>query len=537
MKKVAFYISLVLMVIGCGSGDSLSDSSNTDDTTTNVETVSKLLKGFYVDEPVTNVEYICGQHSGTTDAQGTFFFEDGEDCEFRVADILLEHIDASELSDGITIFENNLKVASFLQSLDSSSDSKVLKIDDKTKEALKELDINQIPQDIDSLVVELNKKLQTSNIKLKAITKQEALSYLTTSYSNYKNKHHILTDKTQTLDNNKHQTPTKENIPTDSSDIPKVDTPTNSNETQTNTPIEQVDSDDETQVMDDSSSTDDDSSVSSQDIQALVGDWNGSANYIDISLVLKKDGTYKYHSRLGIGKYHNYYRYSDYEGKWSLQKGNSQIVLELPNVDAPLVLTNKFPKIETPAGVELSSSNIDTSYKMSIDQSKNIVKASYTKKAQEYMSRDTADFTVDYFTMVAPKANSEAFWSSANVKPMGYNYGHKLGLGSDDWNYAMQRIKDDPQNYTMVISDENWQTMLGNRHEYMKVIQEPTKVYKWFEYFKDQMQILGKVDGTVLYIIAGDAPPFWASDIREKYDNDPKTAIGKIIESRVPEEL
>jgi hypothetical protein len=51
------------------------------------------------------------------------------------------------------------------------------------------------------------------------------------------------------------------------------------------------------------------------------------------------------------------------------------------------------------------------------------------------------------------------------------------------------------------------------------------------------MQLLGRVPGTVLYIIAGDAPPFWAGDIRANHQNDPKKISGKIIESRFPEVL
>jgi len=274
-----------------------------------------------------------------------------------------------------------------------------------------------------------------------------------------------------------------------------------------------------------------------EDIQALAGKWSGQANNFEINVTLNADGTYSYHSILAIGKNHNYYRYSNYEGNWSLKNGNSQIVLELKNNEAPLILTNTYPTIITPAGVELSSNDIDSNYSMKIDQSKNIIEAKYTQKAKEYMARDIADFAVNYFTMVAPKANSEAFWSSANVKPMGYNYGHKLGTWTPEWEYALKRIQEDPSNYTMVISDENWQTLIGARWNYTKDILDPTKVYKWLEYFKGQMQILGKVKGTVLYIIAGDAPANWVSSIRTKYNNDASTIPAKVIESRFPEVL
>jgi len=274
----------------------------------------------------------------------------------------------------------------------------------------------------------------------------------------------------------------------------------------------------------------------SKDENVLAGNWYGKKDYMSVTLQLRKDGTYSYHSTLGIGKYHNYYRYSDYNGTWQLSKGNAQVILSLPNVEAPLILTNHFPTLQSPAGITLfAGDGVDTSAEIAIDASEDHVDAAYTDKAKTYLKRKVADFQVDYFTMVAPKANSEAYWG--NVTPPGYNYGHKLGLGSDDWNYALERIKNDPKNYTMVISDEHWQTMLGNRAKYASVIQEPEKMYRWFEYFKDQMQILGQVPGTVLYIIAGDAPAYWAGNIRDKHGNDPKNVPAKLIESRFPEVL
>jgi len=275
-----------------------------------------------------------------------------------------------------------------------------------------------------------------------------------------------------------------------------------------------------------------------EDRKALVGSWSGKAHYIKIDLQLNGDGTYRYRSVLGIGKYHNTYRVSKYEGVWSLEKGNSQIVLQLPDVDAPLVLSNRFPKIETPAGVTLSpEEGIDTTYVMDIDESADTVEAAYTPKAHTYMSRSVSDFRVNYFTMVAPKANSESFWQSVGMAPAGYNYGHKLGDWTDEWKYALSRIEEDPENYVMVISDESWQTIIGHRKSYVSDIQKPEKVYKWLKYFKDQMLILGKVPGTVLYIISGDAPAFWASDVRLNHHNDPKTIPAKLIESRFPEVL
>jgi len=174
---------------------------------------------------------------------------------------------------------------------------------------------------------------------------------------------------------------------------------------------------------------------------------------------------------------------------------------------------------------------------MDIDQNQNIVTATYTQNAKNNMNKTISSFTVNYFTMVAPKANTESFWSSAGIKPPGYNYGHKMDIGTETWNYALTRIKNDPNNYIMVITDESWQTLIGGRGNYTKDILKPQKLYKWFEYFKDQMQILGKIKGTVLYILGGDAPPYWASSIRRSFNNDATNVPAKVIESRFPEVL
>ena len=272
------------------------------------------------------------------------------------------------------------------------------------------------------------------------------------------------------------------------------------------------------------------------DKKALVGNWYGENKRFKTYLQLRRDGTYKYYSRLAIGKFYNVYRVSKYEGSWELKNNNSQIILNLANCDMPLVLSNRFPIIKTPFGIELNAgSEIDKKYTMQIDKSKDTVVAHYTKHAQEYMNRSVNDFNVDYFTMVAPKANSEKFWD--DLTPKGYHYGHKMGVDTPEWKYAKDRIKNNPNDYVFIIVDESWQTLIGHRKNFTKDILEPEKLYKWFEFWKTQMQILGQVDGTVLYFIAGDAPPRWAGDIRKYFNNDPKNVPAKITESRFPEAL
>lgn len=270
----------------------------------------------------------------------------------------------------------------------------------------------------------------------------------------------------------------------------------------------------------------------------LAGVWYGKKNYMKIALFLDENGSFRYKSVLLLGKYHNVPRVTYYDGTWELNNSNSQIVLNLENVDAPLVISNRFPLLYAPSGIRLyPGKGIDVSVKMDIDPEKDVVNANYTQNAKNYMNRSVWDYSVDYFTMCASKANSVEFWKSVEMPPPGYNYGHKFDPESDDFKYAKKRMEDDSSNYVMVISDENWQVLIGNRHRYTKDIQDPVKMYRWLEYFKDQMQILGSIKGPVLYIIAGDAPAYWASDVRLNHSNDAKTIPAKLIQSRFPEVL
>jgi hypothetical protein len=512
--KTVLLISSAFIILGCGGGGNSTVLSETDNSSSIEKNVTKdnnpkesrEYRGYYVDAPLVNIDYKCGKYSGKTDKNGTFIFENGQGCKLSLGKIVLQEIPSTILKDKITIFETNITVATFLQSLDIDDTTQKIEISSSLSKTINDLNVTSIPDNIDDFITNLNKKLKDKNIVLKIKNSQTALAHLEETYLQIKDRKDIyFTNKNINFNVNK-KGYTKEDV---------------------DNKVKLKFGEDNTTDM-----------LVDQEMKALVGNWAGESHHMRILLQLRKDGTYKYSSRLGIGKYHNYYRYSNYEGNWSLQNGNSQIVLTLKGVDAPLVLTNSYPTIKTPAGVELNGgSSIDNLYSMSIDKESDLVEATYTQSAQRYLNRSTKDFKVDYFTMVAPKANNESFWSSANVTPKGYNYGHKLGLGSSDWSYAVNRLKVDPENYTFVISDESWQTMFGNRHKYKDVIKDPTKMYRWFEYFKDQMQILGTLEGTVLYIISGDSPPYWAGDIRTNNDNDPKKVEGKIIESRFPEVL
>jgi len=128
MKKITLltlstFASFALL--GCG-GSSSSTPSNTNTGT-----------GYYVDNAVAGVDYVCGTQRGKTDKEGKFTFEEGKECKFSVAGIPLRTTSADKLTDGGKILENNLKVATFLQSIDADGNlSNGIEIDDKVLTAL-----------------------------------------------------------------------------------------------------------------------------------------------------------------------------------------------------------------------------------------------------------------------------------------------------------------------------------------------------------------------------------------------------------------
>ncbi len=118
--------SIVLVsIVGCGGGGS---SSSPD-----VQTGT----GYYVDNAVAGVDYVCGSKTGKTDADGKFTFVEGKECRFTLAGIPLRSVEADELADGKKIVEDNPKVAKLLQSIDSDGDlSNGIQITDEVIEAL-----------------------------------------------------------------------------------------------------------------------------------------------------------------------------------------------------------------------------------------------------------------------------------------------------------------------------------------------------------------------------------------------------------------
>ena len=101
-------VSLVaaLALAGCGGGS----SSNKD---------VKTGTAYYLDSAVAGINYKCGDQEGLTGTDGSFTFEEGKECTFYLGSIKLRDIDKSKLTDGAKIVEEDIKIATLLQTLDA----------------------------------------------------------------------------------------------------------------------------------------------------------------------------------------------------------------------------------------------------------------------------------------------------------------------------------------------------------------------------------------------------------------------------------
>ncbi|CAA6803750.1 MAG: Unknown protein [uncultured Sulfurovum sp.] len=98
-----------LVLVGCGGGSSTTSTSTG--------------TGFYVDAAIQGVDYTCGTQAGLTDSSGKFTFDTNQGCIFKVGNVLLREVNASTLSNGMTIFEDNADTARYLQTLDTDGDA------------------------------------------------------------------------------------------------------------------------------------------------------------------------------------------------------------------------------------------------------------------------------------------------------------------------------------------------------------------------------------------------------------------------------
>ena len=110
----AVLIAGSIALVGCSSS---GDSGGVD---TSIS--SSIGTGYYIDNAVTGVDYVCGNQSGVTGVDGNFTFEVGKDCAFSLADVMLRKVTAANLVNDAKIVENNITVATLLQSIDADGD-------------------------------------------------------------------------------------------------------------------------------------------------------------------------------------------------------------------------------------------------------------------------------------------------------------------------------------------------------------------------------------------------------------------------------
>jgi len=144
-------IAASLLLAACGGANSTTTTEGSSSASSSTPS-NKLLKGYYVDSAVEGVEFNCTTatgttRSGTTDANGTFTFEENQTCTFKIGDVVLREVNASSMEDKVTIFEDNTRVAQFLQTLDSDGNAtNGIQILPEAHEVVKERNMTKVPQ-------------------------------------------------------------------------------------------------------------------------------------------------------------------------------------------------------------------------------------------------------------------------------------------------------------------------------------------------------------------------------------------------------
>lgn len=139
-KSVIVSIGLATALFtGCGSSDGGSTTG----------------KGYYIDSAVSGVDYVCGTESGKTGPDGSFTFEKGKSCTFSLGSMKLRVVEAITLKDQVKVLEDNLAVATLLQTLDSDGDpdNDGITISAKMVEAFKTQNITVLPANQDAVAV------------------------------------------------------------------------------------------------------------------------------------------------------------------------------------------------------------------------------------------------------------------------------------------------------------------------------------------------------------------------------------------------
>ena len=179
MKKYVSSLLIGFIVAGCGGGgggNGMLPNNNTDDgNNTHTGTKKNTGVGYYVDSAVSGVSYSCGKQNGKTDTQGKFVFETGSGCEFSINNIPFKSVTASKLTDGVTIQEDDVKIARFLLTLDIDGvPENGITISDEVAKIVKKVPVTDA--DFAALYSALTQNV--GNYAGKAVTRAEALAHL-----------------------------------------------------------------------------------------------------------------------------------------------------------------------------------------------------------------------------------------------------------------------------------------------------------------------------------------------------------------------
>jgi hypothetical protein len=166
-KKIVLSLGLATAIFtGCGSSSSGGDNNTG--------------TGYYIDSAISGVDYVCGKQKGKTGSNGSFTFEKGKDCTFSLGDMKLREVKADTLKDQIKVLEDNLAVATLLQTLDSDGnpDNDGIVISENILAELKAKNITALPtnQDDVAVIYEVIKNVEGYNGVLK--TEEEVQAHL-----------------------------------------------------------------------------------------------------------------------------------------------------------------------------------------------------------------------------------------------------------------------------------------------------------------------------------------------------------------------
>ncbi len=303
----------------------------------------------------------------------------------------------------------------------------------------------------------------------------------------------------------------------------------------------------------------------SDSAKAIVGNWYGSNSTMSMILQLRADGTYRAFEHLPMiyhqgkkrpkSKKHQKRHGNDpksanmgrsllSEGTWRLSRHKTYVVLQRADNEASLILRHHFPYLVAPSGVVLSGgSSIDRERIVSVDVRQERVEVKVpVGRIDAVLHKPLVGVIPDYFVILAAKSNGQRFWKSIGIAPPGYHFGHTLyrpssKKGLAQWEYAKHQNSTNPHNYAVVITDGSLTKFMGDRKHFIKALQDPQALYRWFFYWKTQMLQLGQLDNGVITILVGNLLPYVLGEVQQHYKGDLSKVPAVVSQSRFPDAL